>query len=1067
MKRDLKSISLFLSLLLTLVFTAYGQETTGKIQGTVKDQNGAVIPNATVTVVGPQRTFTATTNDGGEYTFSNLPPGVYNVDASATGFGPLRREAVTVELGRTMQVNFDMKAGAVGAVVEVIADEPLVDVTSTQTVTNITQQKIELLPKGLRFSSVIEVAPGVRPEPKSNGFQIDGATGSENVWVVDGLEVTRTFGGSLGSTKNIPLDFVQAVQVKTAGYEAEFGGALGGVIGVASRSGGNEYHGEVRVEVEDSDWNSSDRILRRWNLQQLAAGRRVADWYKNPDGKDDASLWSPRGVLGGPIVKNRLWFYAGYAPEYITTLRTVRLISRITPTTVTPTVLDSKTVRSRTKNENQFARIDYSPFSKLSVYASVFNTPTKTLGAFPAGTLTQGGSYEFQASAAGVAPAAYLDPRAPYRGGYTPANAVAGQATYTPLSNLAIAVKMGRNYLNDKGGNYDVDLSSPIWTVSQACNPAVFPCTAQSQTPGQIGGPADNTGTTRDITIRNYFSADATWVKRLFGQQHTLKGGWQRNSVSNDVFAGSGGNVNFFFGAVTPQTGQTGTYGYYTVSQTGQIGMAASQNDAIFVQDTWQVHPRVTLNLGIRTERETVPSFGFGALPPAIVFGWGDKFAPRLGAAWDVFGTGKLKIYGSYSVFYDTMKYDLPRGSFGGETQIVDYRALDTFDLLSINQMNQPGALFAHEDQRTVSTEPYVLGNRIFPGIDPDLKPTKEHAYTFGADYAWAKDIVFSGRFTRKVLDRTIDDVGIPTENFENYCICNPGFGASLGTSDFGFPPTPKAVREYTGVEFSVDKRFSNNWYVNASYLWSRLYGNYSGLASSDESGRGNPNVNRFFDVPWINDTSLGKLNNGLLATDRPNTLKVFAGYDFDFHLFGKKMDTRIGASQLVYQGTPLSSTVQIQLVGNDELGNPCGSCSHGVSMLINGRGDLGRTDVYTNTDAFLNYRFYLSERVAFTFNVNVNNLWNEANETDRSVALINATTPAIANEYNTPRNTLKYGSAAVTLSQAYNLMLANIANYRTEFASILNGPDKNDFYNKPILFQQRRSFRLAFGIQF
>jgi hypothetical protein len=158
----------------------------------------------------------------------------------------------------------------------VVADEPIVDLTSTQTATNITQQKIELLPKGLRFSSVIEVAPGVRSEPKSNGFQIDGATGSENVWVIDGLEVTRTFGGSLGSTKNIPLDFVKEVQVKTAGYEAEFGGALGGVIGVASRSGGNEYHGEVKLELEDSAWRSSDRISRRWNLQQLAAGRRVA-----------------------------------------------------------------------------------------------------------------------------------------------------------------------------------------------------------------------------------------------------------------------------------------------------------------------------------------------------------------------------------------------------------------------------------------------------------------------------------------------------------------------------------------------------------------------------------------------------------------------------------------------------------------------------------------------------------------------------------------------------------------------------------------------------------------------
>jgi hypothetical protein len=104
---------------------------------------------------------------------------------------------------------------------------------------------------------------------------------------------------------------------------------------------------------------------------------------------------------------------------------------------------------------------------------------------------------------------------------------------------------------------------------------------------------------------------------------------------------------------------------------------------------------------------------------------------------------------------------------------------------------------------------------------------------------------------------------------------------------------------------------------------------------------------------------------------------------------------------------------------------------------------------------------------VSFTFSANVTNLLNEANELDRSVALIAATTPAIANEYNSPRNTLKYGSATMTLSQAYNLMKANIANYRTEFASILNGPDKNDFYNKPVSFQGPRRIRLAFGIQF
>src|SRR5688572_17865327 len=287
MRRDLNSIFVSLALLLTFALGAYAQETTGSIQGTVKDPNGAVIPNATVSVVGTQRTLTASTNDGGEYSFTSLPPGTYNVEVAAPGFGTLRRENIPVELGRTLQVNFDMKTAAVGAVVEVVADEPLVDVSSTQTATNITQQEMELLPKGLRFSSVIETAPGVRNEPKGNGFQIDGATGSENVWVVDGLEVTRTFGGSLGSTKNIPIDFVKEIQVKSAGYEAEFGGALGGVIGVASRSGGNEFHGEARVELQDSAWNRSDRIARRWNLQDLQIrGIRTADYFKHPDGKD-------------------------------------------------------------------------------------------------------------------------------------------------------------------------------------------------------------------------------------------------------------------------------------------------------------------------------------------------------------------------------------------------------------------------------------------------------------------------------------------------------------------------------------------------------------------------------------------------------------------------------------------------------------------------------------------------------------------------------------------------------------------------------------------------------------
>ena len=126
----------------------------------------------------------------------------------------------------------------------------------------------------------------------------------------------------------------------------------------------------------------------------------------------------------------------------------------------------------------------------------------------------------------------------------------------------------------------------------------------------------------------------------------------------------------------------------------GTIGQASSKNDAIFFQDAWQIHRRVTLNLGVRSESESVPTYGFGPLPPQIKFGWGDKLAPRLGGAWDVRGDGRLKVYASYSVFFDTMKYDLPRGSFGGETQIIDHRGLDTFDFMCRTPAIDPDRIF-------------------------------------------------------------------------------------------------------------------------------------------------------------------------------------------------------------------------------------------------------------------------------------------------------------------------------------------------------------------------------------
>src|SRR5436190_866231 len=498
MKRNLRFT--FFTLLFVSLFTifSFGQETTGSLQGTVRDANGAVIPNAIVTASNQQRTFTETTNGAGEYTFAALPADVYIVEVKATG------------------------------------------------------------------------------------FQIDGETGSENVWVVDGLEVTRTFGGSLGSTKNVPLEFVREVQVKSAGYEAEFGGALGGVINVTSRPGGNMLHGTVSTEFESSDFRAGDRLSRRYDRANLAANRRVIEYYKNPNNKDDFTTIAPRFSLNGPIWKDKAWFSVGMAPDYTTTRRQIYLINPFTATTVAPTVRDSRIVETRTRNDYMFGRVDAAPLKNLSAYFSWFNSPTKTTGAFPAGTTNQG-SYEWPINtcpggtcAPGQAPTtnlSFADPRLSLKGGFVPANAFSTQATYNPLSDLIVTFRFGRNYLNDKGGSYDVNLGAPLVQIVSPCGAPIVGCPANTVAAGTLINGSG--GTLFDITTRKYFSLDATYLHRLFGQQHTFKGGFQRTQIANKVSAASSsplGNVAINFNQSDPQTGMRGVYGYYTVSEVGTSG---------------------------------------------------------------------------------------------------------------------------------------------------------------------------------------------------------------------------------------------------------------------------------------------------------------------------------------------------------------------------------------------------------------------------------------------------------------------------------------------------------------
>ncbi len=875
---------------------------------------------------------------------------------------------MTLEVGHLPTVDITLEVGTAGEVVEVTGQAPVIDVTTNTNQTNVTQETLTDIPHGYSFQSVIQFAPMARNEPLAGGsagmtgnsggslpgsagnglsvgFSVGGAADSENSYLVEGQDTENISGGA--SNANVPFQFIQEVQVKSSGIEAEHGGALGGVVNVIMKKGSNGYHGSFFGSYESNGMDGTPNGILRYDPVPSSFSPDADSQTYIPK-QDHFRIAQPGFTVGGPIVKDRLWFFLGFAPEYNSRARTVDFGAP----------LGNEVFNDDQQQYFSTARLDATLTQKIRVFGSWLYQFSRASGVSLPGADPVNGLLN----------TSIFSPLTQYSHGlgYSAPNATynfGADITLTP--QIVSTTRFGyffNNYHDIGWPTTAADLSYAVGGLGGVDNAGNPLPPGDLQVPsGASTAPFDQSFTEVNANKHYQFDEDVAFFKSGWAGTHNIKAGYQFNRLSNvidqhgnvpfaDVIAGGGigytpgttfGDANCAllaaeWGTCAGQYGFDEIIDFATVLKTaaGTVVPATDQNHALFIQDAWTIGHGLTLNLGLRIEKETLPAPpGIGPQISSINFSWGDKIEPRLGAAWGS-RDGKLKIFGSYGVTNDVMKLLLAQTSWGAQgyetcTYPLGPDGSGGYSNSDITLAYNAGGRACPTGVATVganftggavptSLTDAVTGVQLIENVNyrPEepvasgVKPYRQHEAVAGVDYQIHRDWAFEARYDRRRLDHVIEDASLADpDHFEIYTIVNPGQGVnktldgyanyltSLGdaygpgtaafnadpANPFGTCPTcpnnPTAIRNYDGLEFRLTKGTSKGWAGMFSYTWSRLWGNYTGLTTTDQidggtTGRNSPDTTRAFDEPFYYFGANGKSNDGPLPTDRPNALK-------------------------------------------------------------------------------------------------------------------------------------------------------------------------------------------------
>jgi hypothetical protein len=815
-----KKVKCILGIFLILILASFGmaQRTTetGALNGTVSDDTGFPLPGVTITVTSPALMLpqiSTVTDVKGYYRMPQLPVGLYTVVFSIQGFKTVIREEIKINLGMTAKLNMTLETTAIKETITVVGKAPTVDIESTSLGVNFDKNILQNIPSGRELTNIFLLAPGVIDDggrPSSFGSAV-----RDNVFNLDGVSVSSPESGVYGSVQ-VGFEIAEELQVQTGGHTAEYGGVKGALINVITKSGGNKFSGEVNFYLKHNSFQSD-------NTKGTPLEGRFGGYNYSYD---------TNAQLGGLIVKDKLWFFVDFTRWY----------------------------------EETF--VQGYPYDKAK------NTPCDYGHYFPSLKL----SYQ-------------LNPAMKLVGSWNGWWALRGHRSASMYRNDDSTWKTDfRSQTFNLAYSYQIN-SNMIFTAKAATAIANLDYLAKNDLPSYYeydtqyysGSMGYDFITERG---RAQFLTDLTYFVDDFGGRHEFKTGlelnftWSisENRYNRDPRNGIGYLLYTQHGA--PYRGRD--YENYTgLNNSGFLGG--------FIQDRWNLTDRLTLNLGLRFDHQEsiIPKQGEDRVPtvyagvtydhrvlnsfkPAV---W-NNFSPRIGLSYALTGDAKTVLKANYGRYYQlalsTYFDNVNPNGFS-----IRYYTLNSD--WSLNNM-------------------YSFSASSGTKIDPNLKAPYMDEIIVGIEREVIPDLSLGVKYIRKWDKNLLEDVVVEALNvdaikngeyiwsgYSPRTVVDPFNGKQVTfyeqnadlvvQSGYITNPAP-ANRNYSGVEVLLEKRYSHNWQLLASYVYSKA----TGLISGDyDTGTGGSS---YFNNPNLHINALGRLPG-----ERRNQIKVQASYLAPFGL--------------------------------------------------------------------------------------------------------------------------------------------------------------------------------------